>query len=353
MPVPDLVVDAGVMSGPTHSSSASPVPPAAPAHDIMLQAAEWFALLRSGDATAQDRTAWQAWLNDNQQHRDAWQYVDVISRRFEPVRTPDNAQAAVNTLQMVRGTSLKRRTALNGLAIMFGAGLLGWGAWRGTPLGPALLSWSADYRTATGEIREITLADGTRVWLNTASAMNADYQPALRRLQLLSGEVLISTAADATRPFVVDTGHGRMQALGTRFTVRQEGGETYLAVYQGAVRIHTRDSDAEQIIGSGQQVRFSASRIGEIAAAEPGREAWARGVLLAEDIPLADVVRELNRYQHGYLSLAPELATLRVVGGYPLQDPDKVLSMLAEVLPIQVRRILPWWISIESKPPAG
>ena len=337
----------------SHPAAASPGSSAPPSHDIMLQAAEWFALLRSGEATAQDRAAWQAWIDSHQQHHDAWQYVEAISRRFEPVRAPDNAQAAVKTLQSVRGTSLKRRTALNGLAVMFGAGLLGWGAWRGTPLGPALLSWSADYRTATGEIREITLADGTRVWLNTASAMNADYQPALRRLHLLSGEVLISTAADTARPFVVDTGYGRMQALGTRFTVREENDATYLAVYQGAVRIHTRDSGTEQIVGSGRQVRFNASRIGELAAAEPGREAWARGVLLAEDIPLADVVRELNRYQHGHLSLAPELATLRVVGGYPLQDPDKVLSMLAEVLPIQVRRILPWWLSIEPKPAAS
>ncbi|WZB74169.1 FecR domain-containing protein [Achromobacter insuavis] len=83
------------------------------------------------------------------------------------------------------------------------------------------------------------LPDGSRVWLNTASAFNRDFQPGLRRLHLVAGEILIETGTDKDRPFVVDTAEGRLRALGTRFTVRQEADATLLAVYQGAVEIRT------------------------------------------------------------------------------------------------------------------
>lgn len=74
------------------------------------------------------------------------------------------------------------------------------------------------------------MPDGTRVWLNTATAFNEDYRADQHRLPLLRGEILIETAADARRPFFVDTPHGQMQALGTRFTVRLDERQTLLAV---------------------------------------------------------------------------------------------------------------------------
>ena len=117
-----------------------------------------------------------------------------------------------------------------------GAGLAGW---RHPSLRQELLAWNADYRTATGEIREIVLADGTRAWLGAASALDVNYGLELRLLRLLAGEVHIETAPDAQRAFVVDTPHGRLRALGTRFNVKLTQHGSLLAVYQGAVEIRT------------------------------------------------------------------------------------------------------------------
>ncbi|MBX3664903.1 MAG: FecR domain-containing protein [Burkholderiales bacterium] len=318
----------------------------APSHEVLEQAARWFALLRSGEATAADRADWKAWLETQREHRNAWACVEAISRRFEPVQGGQDRHLAVAALRNVRRQ--KRRSVLGGIAVIAGGGLLGWTVLRHSPLPGMVMALNADYRTATGEIREITLADGSRIWLNTASALDADYQPALRRLRLVAGEILVQTAADPVRPFVVDTAQGRLRALGTRFTVRLAEDTTRLAVFEGAVELRTA-TGATKVIEAGGQVSFTRGSISGAAPAETAREAWTRGVLLAEDITLKDLVAELGRYRQGYLGVAPEVAGLRVLGGYPLRDPDRVLAMLEGVLPIRVRRTLPWWTTIEAR----
>ena len=311
-------------------------------HAAMRQAAEWFALLRSGEASDSDRHAWQAWLDQKREHRDAWTYAETIASRFEPVRAPELRHAAADTLHGARGRSLSRRRVLGAIAILGGGALLGIEAWRAPPF--YLL---AQYRTGTGELRAITLADGSAVWLNTASAFDTDYSASLRRLRLLDGEMLVETAHDSTRPLVVDTAHGRLRALGTRFTVRLLDGATYLAVYGGAVEVRS-SGGATRIVNAGSQLTFSATAIGKTEAADPAREAWSRGVLLADNMTLQDVVAELKRYHRGHIGVSPEVAQLRVLGGYPLHDVDKTLRMLAAVLPLRVRRTLPWWTTLEK-----
>lgn len=314
----------------------------------MEQAAEWYALLRSGEATEADRSAWHTWLDGHPDHRRAWGYVEAVSHSFDPIHTTPDPRLTADNLWAANTRVLHRRRVLVSIAALAGSGLLGWATWRHTPLPGMALAWAADYRTATGEARDVTLPDGTRVWLNTATAFNESYSASQRRLRLVRGEILIDTAADARRPFYVDTPHGRLQALGTRFTVRLDDKETFLAVYQGAVEVRT-EAGASAVIPAGRQVRFTAETLADTEAADIAREAWSRGMLVARDIPLADVVQELRRYRSGHLGVAPEVAGLRVFGSFPLRDTDETLAMLVEALPIRVHRRMDWWVSIEAK----
>ncbi|MFT3815821.1 MAG: FecR domain-containing protein [Acidovorax sp.] len=316
----------------------------------MEQAAEWYALLRSGEATDAEHSQWQAWIDLSDEHRQAWGYVERISHRFTPIKQSPDRHTATNAYREANEKALRRRQTLLGLAALAGTGLLGWAGWRYTPLPGMALAWMSDYHTGTGEVREVALADGTRVWLNADSAFNADYRADLRRLRLVMGEILIQTAADASgRPFVVDTPQGRLRALGTRFTVRMDEAQTLVAVQEGAVEVRTAGSATTAIIQAGRQTRFTGESLGAIEEAESAREAWTRGILFADDIPLSDLVRELRRYRSGHLGLAPEVADLRVFGNYPVNDPDRALAMLESVMPIRVRRTLPWWVSIEPR----
>lgn len=321
---------------------------ATPSAQVLQQAAEWFAVLRSSERPEQDRRQWQAWLDQHEEHRAAWRYVETVSQRFASTRQDVSDRTALQALEAVRLHERGRRRALGALAIAAGGGLLAWAGWRHTPLRRLALANLAQYRTAIGEIQDLLLPDGTRVWLNTASALNVDYSPRARRLELVEGEILVETAHDAARQLVVHAGPHRMTALGTRFSVRFAEGGSSLAVYDGRVALDA--ASHRQVIHAGEQISFGPAGRGQPEPASRAREVWASGVLLAEDIPLGALVDELARYVPGHLGVSPAAARLRVVGGFPLREPDQVLALLEQVLPVRVRRPLPWWTTIELVP---
>jgi len=323
-----------------------------PPHHIMEQAAQWYALLVSGEASAADQAGWRAWLAAHRQHRQAWQYVESVSQRvLAPLQDTPDPRLMASQVYSAHARVRARRRTLAALGAVAATGILGWAGRPWPALEDAYIAWTAGYRTGTGEIRAFTLEDGSRIWLNAASAVDADMGAGMRRLYLAAGEILVATRSGDPRPFIVDTPQGRMRALGTRFTVRREPDRTFLAVYAGSVEIRTAADAASRVIPAGRQARFSRDAILASAPADPAREAWSRGELIAWDLSLAQIVAELDRHQAGHISLAPDVAQRRVFGTFPLHDVDGALAMLAEAASVRVRRPLPWWISIEDRPP--
>lgn len=319
-------------------------------HDTLRQAAEWFAVLGAGELGEQDRSRWQAWLAARPEHGHAWQRVQAISGQLV---LPVGERAAAESALAAAHDVARRRRALRTLAL-FGVSVgAGWAAWKSPPGQELLAGLGADFRTGTGETAEFALPDGSRLWLDTASAADADYGPALRRIALRKGRLRVETAvdvADLARPLVVDTAEGRLRALGTRFTVRELVGATELAVFAGRVEVRTSDAvGGSRIVAAGEQLRFTGSRLGEAQPAAAAGEAWVRGVLLADNLPLPAFIAELARYRPGLLRCDPALTHLRVAGGYPLRDPDRALAMLEAALPVRVRQRLPGWVVVEAR----
>ncbi|QRY82407.1 FecR domain-containing protein [Pseudomonas sp. PDNC002] len=309
----------------------------------MEQAAQWFAQLNAHPEDRQLHARWQQWHAQSTQNRQAWGYVERIGQRFQPLL--DDNQLAAQTLRSAR--TLSRRRTLQTLAVLSGGTLLGLVGWRHGALREQWASWSADYQSGSGEIREFRLADDSHCWLGGDSALDVDFSGDSRRLLLRSGEILIDTAKDR-RPFFVETAQGRLQALGTRFSVTQQEAATRLAVFEGAVEIAL--SGQRKVVPAGQQTSFDGQHIGALQAVDPAREAWSRGVLLANDLSLSEFIAELIPYRRGYLGVSPEVARLRVMGSFPLHDSDRALDMLASILPVRIQRTLPWWVSIEPRP---
>ncbi|MGF6098774.1 FecR domain-containing protein [Pseudomonas sp. 18175] len=305
-------------------------------HASLEQAAQWYVRLQEATGS-QEQQRWQAWVAQNPEHLAAWQYVERVSQRFAPLlEQPHNASRALRS---------SRRQTLKTLLVLCAGSTLAWGTWRNTALPRLVGGWSADYATRSGETRDALLADGSHVWLNALSALDVRFDAAQRLLHLRFGEVLIDTAKDAHRPFLVDTDHGRMQALGTRFSVLQGDDHTQLNVFEGRVQV-TTISQQGRIIEAGQQVSFGRDGLHPTAPAAPGREAWSRGVLLADNLPLGQLVAELNRYRPGHLGCDPAVAQLPVMGSFPLLDSDHALHLLQAALPIRVDRPMPWWVTV-------
>lgn len=325
-------------------SSAAPHLP----HTVLEQAADWYAVLRDGKAGPHDRENWQAWLLADEAHRMAWRQVEHISRSFEPLHGQPEARLAADTLDIAaRRLSRRRIVALTG--VITTGGLLGLLTWRESALSAHVMALGADLHTDTGEQREILLEDGTRLWLNTGSAVNISFDSKARTIELVRGEAFIDTARDAYRPFLVRTQQGFLQALGTRFNVRRDVGQTSLAVYEGAVKVRSAASGAIRVVPAGEQARFDARGIDANTAADPARQAWTAGTLMAENITLGEVVEELRRYSPGHIGVADEVAQLKVFGNFPIDDIDRVLGMLATALPIRIERPMPWWTHIEAR----
>lgn len=313
---------------------------------MLEAAADWHVRLRF-DGTGQRAEAEAAlaqWLAANEQHRLAWALVQRMDQQLG-LLPQGTSQSALTSARQRR---LQRRTVLKSLVLLAGAAGLGRSVHETTPW----RGWVANHRTAPGEHRQIALADGGRVDLNTASALDVRYDANLRLLRLHDGEILVQTAVDALstspRPFLVETPHGRIRALGTRFGVRIDGDTSRVAVYEHAVAVSTRAHGGSLHLDAGEAAAFTATSIAPKQAADNDQQAWTRGMLVAVDQRLDDFLRELSRYRRGRIDCDPAIAALRITGAYRLDDIDHVLQSLALSHPVRIRHFTRLWARVAA-----
>ena len=323
------------MAGP----AAAPIPP-----EVARQAVHWLLELglEPGPGTEQLHRQWQIWLAADPLHAQAWQRIAGIDGQLRGL------PPAV-ALQTLAARGMGRRHAVR-LAVLLAGGAGGLLAARYTAPGErAWQQWAADLSTATGQRREAVLADGTRLMLNTASAVDLRYSESERLIVLRAGEILVQSASDtAHRPLRVRTAEGTVRAIGTRFTVRQHEGATAVAVLQGAVELQPlHGTAAASRLSAGEQGRFTGTRTSPATPLPDSAGAWSEGMLVADDMPLEDFIAELARHRPGLLRCTPEAGRLRVSGAYPLADTDRVLAALTHTLPVLVRSRTGWWVTVE------
>lgn len=305
---------------------------------VLDAAIAWQLCLDSGAATAGERQAFAAWLAADAEHARVWQQLGGLDQQLASA-----SHAAARHALLHSAAARQQHTRMGGGAfslLLIGALTLGLQQQR------PLTDYLADAMTASGEQRELNLADHSRVRLNSHSAVDIDFAGSERRLYLRSGEILVQTAHGDPRPFVVDTPQGRLRALGTRFLVRREGAATRLIVLQSAVAAQPLSNPGEQVIEAGEQVLMQADSLGQPASAPIGADAWSRGMLVVENQRLGDLLATLGEYRHGYLGVDPSIADLRISGSFPLHDSDRALAALPPSLPVRIERHTGWWVRV-------
>ena len=314
------------------SAAAPPSPPLS--RKVARQAVEWYLLEQSGQATPDDLAASAQWRARDPEHARAWSRVQQVSQTAG-LLPPALAAPVLRRPQ--------RRIAMQALLALMAAPA----AW--LLVRHELL---ADYRSGVGQRRDIVLPDGGALVLNTDSAVDLAYGADERLLTLRRGEVLVQTRPDhaGSRPFIVATCHGRIRALGTRFTVRIDDDGCRVTVLEHAVEITPRAPSATvRTVTAGQQSRFDASHAGLPTPAPLQADAWARGMLAAQDMRLDAFASELSRYRSGLLRVEPQVAGWRLSGAFQLDDTDAVLANLARMLPVDVLYRTPYWVTIAAR----
>ena len=200
--------------------------------------------LDSGDASTQDRQAFDDWLRESPLHAQAWAALQrrlssTVDTALVQLRQHGNSPLGRQALVAPIPSAARRRSLLGGgLASLVAAVTAGWWVHRETPLS----TLAADLRTGTGERMQHLLPDGSEITLDARSAVDIDYSPSQRLVRLRQGAVMVNVAAHLShRPFVVQSEEGTVMALGTRFMVRQQDGRSLVHVSEHSVRLTTRD----------------------------------------------------------------------------------------------------------------
>lgn len=321
-------------------------------------AALWVARLGEGPLDADAHRSLERWLAEDPSHaaafaeaQAAWGLMTEVARipgafvddlpkpsppRPVPARPAPQSRATQSWATQSWAVHWRALAALAAGLVVLVAGTV---VWNGDFL-PMVL---ADHRTAPGERRTVTLADGSIVELGPHSAIALKFDDRERRVDLLQGLAYFVAAprqGGESRPFIVHAGSGSARAVGTQFEVHRfsDAVEVIVAEHDVAVAAATVDGPtAEVVLSPGQSVRYADAGIGLVHAANLEHAlAWRRDRLIFDRVPLGQVVDELNLYRHGRIVIGTsELARRRVSGVFDMTDPDVALRIIARELGVR------------------
>lgn len=197
-----------------------------------------------------------------------------------------------------------------------------------------------EWQTTLGAQRVVQLADGSSATLGSDSKLRVALSRHARDLYLPHGEAFFDVAHDATRPFVVHVDGYRVIAVGTRFDVRHEENGLRVVVTRGLVRLQSAQDPQRAATdlpaGSVALVKGDAVSVRQVPLDE-AREflTWRDGYVAFHGIPLAEAVREFNRYNaHKIVIADPSLDSLRVGGNFRLDNSAGFVRLMQEIFPV-------------------
>jgi len=216
--------------------------------------------------------------------------------------------------------------------------------------------------TRAGEQRSLTLEDGTRVYLNTASRMHVRYDRMFRRVELDDGEAFFEVAKHADWPFVVIAGGRQVVARGTAFLVRRDDERVAVTLVEGKVTVApageavasgapagaplpstsqpapAAGAKDQLTLSPGQRVTFAGHDAPKLDQPSlEGVTAWQRGQVVLDHTPLADAVAEMNRYSDIKLKIEdPAARRAEVTGIFRTGDSEYFAQAVSETYQLRV-----------------
>jgi transmembrane sensor len=311
---------------------------------LRSEARRWIVLLRSGEVSQADINALMSWRARSQAHRRAlaeagaqWAELKLMAKKI--------AQRQLSPVAFSSAASnahgVTRRIWLGG-AIAASIGGAGYLLVR-PPLGlwPSLSEFSADYRTAVGERRELALAESVSVEMNTRTSVDAT-AVSKRQIELISGEIAVTADAGSVsspEPFVVVAGRGRTSAVRAMFDLRHERDSVSVVCLNGELRVECGQRSAT--LQARQQVAYNARGLGNVAASDTRVvESWRRGLLVFDNQPLSQVVSEINRYRRGRILLMnDEIGRLPLDATFRLDRVDEVVPKIVRLFGLKARSL--------------
>jgi transmembrane sensor len=373
---------------------------------IDAAAGDWFAKRESGEWSAADQEQFDRWIAESPRHRVAYLRIEHVWERaerlkalrsptsdvpspgkwvlspffdpsastaassvageFEPPKPPPTVTGHQEAAETVRMSRWRRGTGALALAASVVITVVAGAAWY-------FHSPGLTYRTPVGGLESVPMADGSRVTLNTDSAIRVSVTPRERGVDLERGEAFFEVAHDPNRPFVVNVGAKRIVAVGTAFSVRRDGEDIQVIVTEGTVRLEPgrrgdreptfskRSSSEPPLSVSGPGIDSSSAGSANVLLLPAGSVAhadeadvlvqeespaeveeslsWRSGILVFRDITLSDAVTEFNRYNTRQIVIEdPAVARLRIAGNFRATNVEAFVRLLERGYPLRVEQ---------------
>ena len=183
------------------------------------------------------------------------------------------------------------------------------------------------------------LADGSRIDLNAATRIDVSWHLRSRRVVLHDGQALFAVAPASYRPFEVQAGDTHIRVVGTVFDVRKNADTVVVSVLEGRVRVGTSQR-TPTLLGAAEGIASVHGELGPARHIDPqAATAWRSGRLVFERTPLAEALRDIQRYRDAPIRLHGErLAGLELSGVFDSARIDQLLDLLPTVLPLSLTR---------------
>ncbi len=210
-------------------------------------------------------------------------------------------------------------------------------------LWPSLAEMTADYRTGTGEQRDLALSDESSIRMNTRTSIaRQPPQAGIDKVKLIAGEASFSTTRQG-HSFLVLAADSEITASEARFDVSYlsdgDGATVCATCLQGELKVHRAGETS--VVNFGQQLRYDRSGARQIRTIDPEvAAAWHQGVLIFRFTPLADVVVEVNRYRPGRIVVMnTQIGRIPVSGRFHITRLDVILTQFEQAFGARVRSL--------------
>lgn len=279
------------------------------------EAVAWMVHLTHGTATTEDVTDFKYWCSQDPAHarafaevRRLWEAVGAAGERVLESNAVDDLMAIHDR----RSMSVGRRAFLAG-ALGTSAAAVGYAViYPPLNLWPSLSEWTADYRTATGERRQITLANEIAIDMNTQTSIALrSGSEGIDRIELIAGEGLVQARSHSLE---IAAASGNVSSASATFNIRRDYDNVTVTCLDGEVSVRCPSGSVTLL--SRRQVTYSDAGLQPVTEVDAASvTSWREGFLVFRETALADVVREINRYRRGRIIVVNTALGRRPVNG--------------------------------------
>jgi transmembrane sensor len=310
------------------------------------EAAALWTVRHSEGLTSHEQEQFASWLNRSSENAAAWEDAQAAWDSFDDADDDEILLAMRSHALASQRTSwfrpeLAAAAAVALLLLVSAILFLPSPMPNASPSGQQNVPPAVVYASAAGEVKVVTLPDGSRVTLDAASSFETRFSGTSRSARLLRGRAFFDVKSNPQRPFSVAAADRLVMALGTRFDVRLRPDELTVTLVEGSVEISAPGMVGSTVLKPGQQFveHKGTAVVRSLESSVDTALEWQQGFITFDNDTLADAVAEINRYSSKQLVIQdPSVASLRVTGQFRTGDAERFGRTVAEIHPVRLIR---------------